>query len=197
MNAIRGEVIKCALVKTGVCLVYRRAITDDLLVGDIPKEVPKQSVENDPTPILSSEPSMQLSVYYDDGNIIESPEKILPCKKSPNEKNSKSIESLPFSKYLQNDVTLHPAVQAGVVDIELTSAFMPEVNGESPEKKQRKSLECSKGRWLTHASEVERLREEKQAQETKEIAKIERQKVMEENDVKRNWIKLKNSAERN
>ena len=179
MNDIKSDVIKGAFVKTGVCPLDRSAITADLLVGDTPKLNSNTKDGIDAVPLLlSSESTMQLGVFDDDRCIVDSPEKILPCKPSPTDGdgNRKSrVTSLVCSNCLQNDVTLHPAVRAGIVDIELASAFMPDTSGEPRAKKPRITRECSTGRWLTHASAVERMREEKEAKEAKERAKVARQ----------------------
>ena len=112
-----SDVIKGAFVKTGVCPLDRSAITADLLVGDTPKLNSNTKDGIDAVPLLlSSESTMQLGVFDDDGCIVDSPEIILPCKPSPTDGdgNRKSrVTSLVCSNCLQNDVTLHPAVRAG------------------------------------------------------------------------------------
>ena len=123
MNDIKSDVIKGTLVMTGVYPLDRSAITADLLVGDAPKlnSNPKHGTDAAPL-LLRSESAMQLVVFDDDGCIVDSPEKY--CHAGLHQSmvigNRKSRAT-----YLQNDVTLHPAVWAGIVDMELASAFMP------------------------------------------------------------------------
>ena len=74
-----------------------------------------------------------------------------------------------------NEVTLHPAVAAGIVDIEMASVFLQDGPNklQSGPPKRRASRDCSKGGCLTHASELERLKQKEQ-EETKKYRQEEK-----------------------
>ena len=68
------------------------------------------------------------------------------------------LKTLPCSSCIENDVTLHPAVTEGYVDPSFAAAFIDAPsNPAKPVEKRKLSRDTSKGRCLTHQSEVERL----------------------------------------
>ena len=89
------------------------------------------------------------------------------------------IKSLPCSVCIRNDVSLHPAVQFGIVDLEFASAFMPDaytaLTNENGPTQKRARRDCSKGRCITSGSEIQRLESQRKAEREKESKKIQKQ----------------------
>ena len=109
------------------------------------------------------------------------------------------VKSLPCNKCLANDVATHPAVTAGLVDIDLASVFMPTPSGSQNDgKKRRLKRDCTKGCWLTELMLRECLRSEQMMRlkkrkmiERKKERKTKKQKSLEEKDAKRKVIGMK------
>ena len=81
---------------------------------------------------------------------------------------TEQIKSLPCSKCIENEVSLHPAVSGGHVDIVFAGAFIDKVAGTSKQLKKRKlHRDTSKGRCLTHKSELNRLENMEQEKKKK------------------------------
>ena len=156
MSAVSNETILDAFRETGICPLDRAAISDDLLVGsstEIIGETPRV------TPIVpsTSVPNMPLAmdVFEEDSDIPLSALASTSCEK---EIQTDAIKSLPCSICIQNDVSLHPAVTAGVVDIELASVFIPDAVSRSADAKPTRARKCTKGRCITSESEVQRMK---------------------------------------
>ena len=138
-------------------------------MGDQTKHVKTSTISNTQYSDFDNvaRPSSALQVYDENDNEIEGVIDI-------NVNNSKftqtdPIKSLPCSECFNNEVTLHPAVAAGIVDIEMASVFLKDgINkSQSGPPKRDASRDCSKGRCLTHASELEGLRQKEQEETNK------------------------------
>ena len=170
MAAVSNNTIREAFRETGICPLDRAAISDDLLVGTpaeiIEKETPKT------TPIVSptSHPNMPLAMEVFEGD-SDTPLGDLPSTSCEKEVQTDAIKSLPCSECIQNDVSLHPAVAAGVVDIELASVFIPDAVSRSTDAKPTRSRKCTKGRCITSESELQRMREKVDGDRQKEAKK--------------------------
>ena len=118
MDSIAKSTIRDSFAKTGTYPVNRAAITRDLLVADQPKNanVPQRNIE----------PTLLMEAYDEDDRKINS-----VCVATDDLHAEKQVQTdppshLPCSECTKNDVALHPAVAAGVVDVGLASAFIPD-----------------------------------------------------------------------
>ena len=69
------------------------------------------------------------------------------------------LKSLPFSNCSSKDVVIHPAVAAGVVDVELTNVLLNNGPADVENVKKRAPYRgCSRERCFTHFTEIERLK---------------------------------------
>ena len=77
---------------------------------------------------------------------------------------------------MQRDVSVHPAIQAGLIDVELASCFMEAPKPKVARSRLRKPMGA---KWLTHESNIESLereeKEKKQKQDEKEQKKSARE----------------------
>ncbi len=116
-------------------------------------------------------------------------------KVAEKEVQTDAIKSLPCSVCISSDVNVHPAVAAGIVNVELASVFIPECVPQSSGTKSRVSRRCDKGRCITSETELAKMREKRQNEIEKEEMK---QRKMAERDQKRiekeNIIRAKQAA---
>ena len=203
MAAITKETIVNSFTKTGIFPLNRRAIADDLLVGSVSdisnNEVPSTSQTN-----VDDTQGESLSLMMDvcEGTDSETPDNSTTFEEK--EIQTDAIKSLPCSVCISTDVTLHPAVAAGVVDVELASVFIPEtVSGAAPSK-TKQSRRSNKGRCITSESEIERMRakqaeeaeKERMKQQKKEEKEHKRQQREESIKAKEAARKLKETRKR-
>ena len=169
MNRITSSTIQDAFRDTGLCPMDPTAVEDSLLVD--PQDTPQLQVE---ATSIGPEPSEQIldlsmEVFDDSGNSLD-------IKTSSKEVQTEPIESLPCSVCYTNDVRLHPAVSSGVVSLDLASVLIPDKATSSlQENKPKRDNSKRKGRWLTSETEVQRLRDQRDAESKKEEMKKNRE----------------------
>ena len=172
IGALDCNVIINAFSKIGIYPFSRQTITEDLLVGDQTKHVKTSDISNTQYSDFDNvaRPTSALQIYNENDNEIGGVIDI-------NINNSKftqtdPIKSLPCPECIHNEVTLHPAVAAGIVDIEMASIFLQDGTNKSQSDPQKRgaSRDCSKGRCITRALKLERLRQ-KEKEETNKLDK--------------------------
>lgn len=192
MDAISSDTIRNAFKTTGIYPLDRSAISDELLVGTNP--VPTTgTVRSKVTSVVpeTSLPSMGLTLQVFDENNDE-PISDRPSKYSEKQIQTDNITTLPCEICIKNDVRVHPAVASGAVDFTLASVFIPDSVTRQETTKRRTSRDCSKGRCLTTESELERLRQRKEEESKKELAKKRRIEQKQKNkDIKEQQERLK------
>ncbi len=181
LQSVKPDTVKRSFMETGVFPLNRDAIDAQLLVGDQPASTRQaQGMENQ-TRVTKyadvQQPAFLMTVYDDDAEE--------ECQASTVRAASQTdpVASLPCSSCLTKDVSLHPMVKMGMVDLELAEALYDSTttkenkDGESGSKGKTTRRDYSKGRWLTEESEVNRRREE-----TEKIAneKAEKEKRVQE-----------------
>ena len=168
MSSMPQDTLISAFQKTGIYPVNRAAITPDLLVGDDPV-IP---IRHEP---IHNHPGLLMEAYDEDDNRIDRPSTSGSDGQEPLSQAPVSGDTLVCSNCQENDVSLHPAVAAGAVSLELAKAFIPDTLGAAkPKIPNRRSKKEPKSRWLTSASEIERRRQLKIAEEEKEKMKEKR-----------------------
>ena len=185
MQAMSSAEIRSAFSATGIYPLDRSKISPDKLIGD--REIPTNSAQypTDTTPIDSSTiavahptGSVVLGVYDDnDEDISHTPTATMRCATTQTD----PIKSLPCSECIENEVSLHPAVAEGYVDVTYAAAFIDAVPDSSkPAKRRKVTRDTSQGRCLTHASEVERITKLANERKEKEEAIAKRKADMEQ-----------------
>ena len=119
-----------------------------------------------------------MQVYDEDENEILSRESTLQDKGIQTE----SIRSLPCGICIENDVSVHPAVSAGVVGLDVASVFIQDTSCMTKPSVIRRKRQTPIGQCLTAASEIERREREKKEHEEKTA---EKQKIHDEKKAKR------------
>ena len=157
MDSIPKSEIRKSFAKTGIYPVNREAITRDLLVGDQPKiaNAPQKDIE---TPLL-------MEAYDENDREINSVCVPMDVFHADKEVQTDPPSHLPCSECTQNDVALHPAVAAGIIDIGLATAFIPDACSAQtarPNKRTTQRNKNKKARWLTSESEMQRKIEQQQ-----------------------------------
>ena len=182
MNAIGRHEIQEAFEKTGICPLDRSQITPDKLVSDQPTIEKQNSETADPTHANVMDRitdlntgSIDMEVFDETNRNISVPTKA--CAATQTEQ----IKSLPCQECIQNEVSLHPAVANGIVDVSFASAFIENVTSNTSQTKKRKlQRDTSKGRCLTHETEVVRLEQISKDKKAKEEAVIKRKRDLEQ-----------------
>ena len=178
MSAKGRSEIQGAFAKTGVCPLNRDRITPDKLVSD-PTQAEQQESRRDQESIHRIEHSSELNtgniemeVFDDQNSNISLP--IQPTKVSAMTEKE-TIKSFPCPSWIEIDVNLHPAVANGIVDVSFAAAFIENASQSTSSTKKRKvQRDTSKGRCLTHASEVDRLEQISKDKKAKEEASAKR-----------------------
>ena len=142
MAAMNREGIRSAFEKTDIYPLNRAAISSDLLVGD---EVCHRSENADNTQLtcINDIYKPTLSLHDNDNEIQDT----INCETHRSQQTqTEPLKSLPCSICFTNEVSLHPAVAAGVVDIELANVFLTDapISVETA-KKRSTSRDCSRG----------------------------------------------------
>ena len=178
MNRISQSTIRDSFRNTGLCPLDSSAISDVLLTDshDIMQSQPNRPESTSDGNVQTTD-SLSLQVFDDDGQTLD-PESIAK-RVGTKETQTDPIESLPCSVCIVNDVRVHPAVRSGAVDLELASVLIPDKATASTSQSGAPKRDNSKrkGRWLTHESEVQRLRDQKQSQLQKEELKKNREEL--------------------
>ena len=161
MQAMSRDDIKSAFSATGIFPLDRCKITQDKLIGERQPSVspnaesPSDSTTTDSTGVAQTTGSVLMDVFDENGEDIA---QISAVTKRSTTSQTDPIKSLPCSNCIENEVSLHPAVTEGYVDVAFAAAFIDAVpDASKPTKRRKVSRDTSKGRCLTHASEVERL----------------------------------------
>ena len=185
MNAMSPHDIKAAFSTTGIYPLERTKITPDKLIGDRDVRPPSDQSAADVTSVASTTVfspghtgSVIMGVYDETGQDINQASTVTKrCIATQTER----IKSLPCSNCVENDVSLHPAVTEGYVDVAFAAAFIDSVSSTSSSTKKRKlSRDTSHGRCLTHHSEVERLTKIDTERKEKERASVARKTAIEQ-----------------
>ena len=197
MRDISQEFLKDAFAKTGICPLSAEAISKDTLVGNtqtatVADESERQRDAMDATTSLE----MDVESVEENNNSFE-------VNLSENFKTAgvqtDPIKSLPCSVCIRNDVSLHPAVQAGLVDIEFAAALLPDessVLSNQGSSRTRIKRDCSKGRCLTAESEMLRLAKIKQDEQERERAKHQKKEEKEKRNAEKRKAELEAEREK-
>ena len=168
MNRISQFTIRESFRDTGLCPLDSSAISKALLVS--PQDMQESQANHAESQANHAESAanhvtsgLSLQVFDDNGNNLD-PEVIsdnMNCAQT----QTNPIESLPCSVCIANDVRLHPAVSSGAVDLDLASVLIPDKATASTSQSGIPKRDNSKrnGRWLTHETEIQRMREKKEA----------------------------------
>ena len=184
MDAIHREEIQSAFAKTGIYPLDRSKITSDKLVGDPIPSVLSQSSEAlvDVTNRVNmaesngNTGSILMDVFDDNDLTITS---TCSTKVKTISTQTELIKSLPCSECMENEVSLHPAVSDGHVDVAFAGAFIDNLARTSTKPKKRKlQRDTSKGRCLTHESELNRLENIEQEKREKNEAAAKRKNAI-------------------
>ena len=181
MGAVAEQTIRSAFQKTRIFPLDRTVITNDLLVGQggVSGVVPSHI-----SGTVEEPHALHMSVWDENNNEIDPQRRNEENEHPTNKKEiqTDNVLSLPCSQCIAQEVSLHPAVSAGVVSLDLASVFIQ--NGYSPAqvKRRRGKRDLPNGRWLTSDAEMKRRREDEEAKEKKERKKKQR---IEERQVKK------------
>ena len=177
MNDISQQTIIDAFAETGICPLSFDAISKDTLVGDDQQSTAETEAAEKQSQNVSNEHSIPLEM---EAEAVE--DNSFEVNLSDNFKTTgiqtDPIRSLPCPVCIKNDVSLHPAVQAGLVDLEFASALLSDessiISNSGGSGRTRIRRDCSKGRCLTAESEMMRL--EKIRLEEQERERLKKQK---------------------
>ena len=184
MNRISISKIQSSFHDTGLCPLDSSAISGSLLSDrqDVAESHINHAEDHTNHTVTRFEDAMQtdglsLQVFDDAGQSLD-PESIAE-KVGSKETQTDPIESLPCSICITNDVRVHPAVTSGAVDLELASVLIPDKATVSTSQSGQPKRDNSKrkGRWLTHETEVQWLRDERDAKLLKEEQKKNREEM--------------------
>ena len=125
MNDISAQTIRDAFAITGICPLSFDAIPKGALVSD------KQTANNDETnnnetSDTTTSTSLDMAVDCVETDNNTSFDIQLSDTYANASVQTDPIKSLPCSVCFRNDVSLHPAVQSGMVDIEFAAALIPD-----------------------------------------------------------------------
>ena len=186
MERFPAEMIRSSFEKTGLVPLNRQAITPDLLIGD----GQAQPANEEHTEIIDHqhiETPLSMQVYDDNECELQSRDQTYHDKEIQTEK----IQTMPCSICINQDVSVHPAVAAGVVGLDVASAFIPDnicLNIATTVKRRRQTPE---GKCLTTASEIARREKENAESEAK---RLEKQQKKDEQQAKREAIEIEKRA---
>ena len=199
IRSIGQDTVKTAFKETGIFPLDIDAIDDSLLVGDEPGATLNPSNTDSNVSSTPEEPTaLIMDVFDENGNSF-------PCT-TPELGNSKTtqtdpIGSLPCSVCIQNDVSIHPAVSAGIVSLDMASVLIPDAattSQRTPKTNRKRS--STQGRWLTNESEIKRRQEQadevKKNAEAKRIRKETRKREQQEKMQEKQALKLEKQKKR-
>ena len=176
MNRICQSTIRDSFRNTGLCPLDSSAISETLLASPHDKESQANHADSHANH-AESQATISLQVFDDIGHSLD-PE-INSDNVSSKMTQTNPIESLPCSVCIVNDVRLHPAVSSGVVDLELASVLIPDKATASTSQSgiPKRDNSKRKGRWLTHDTEIQRMRDQKEALVRKAELKKEKEEM--------------------
>ena len=180
MKDISKDSVKESFRVTGVYPFSRDAISSEVLVGDDPPTVCNKPAANSITKPFEYQnvamPVFNMVVEDDEGTSLDN-------AFSKNGTADKEVQTDPqvsvsCATCIQNDVSLHPAVKTGLIDIALAECFIDAPQGpenKGPLPKKRRTRDYSGGKWLTSKSEIEK----------KQIAEAQKVQIEEEKEKKK------------
>ena len=156
MDSFSKQTISDSFAKTGIFPLNRGAITSDLLVGDLPAASSSSTIRTHAPVVV---PSLEMIVEEESDENIEN----ITTRSNTvsHETQTDPIKSLPCSQCIVNDITIHPAVSCGAVDLDLASVLIQDGSIPNAERRANSTVKRrtnGKSRWLTCASEIERRR---------------------------------------
>ena len=172
--------------KTGLVPLNLQAITPDLLIGDGPIEAPVATTTEAITHVPVAMP-LSMQVFDENEHELQSKDQTYHDKGMQTE----NIKTMPCSICISQDVSVHPAVAAGVVGLDVASAFIPDnscLHNKTTAKRRRTTPE---GKCLTNASEIERRNKENAENEEKRLKK---QQKKDEQQARKEAIEKEKSA---
>ena len=189
LTTIKSTTVQNTFVDTGLCPLDSKAIPDAKMVGDEPK-IQSSSTASVPAPKVQQYSQTQHPMFVmevDDGVSGSecTVEYVVECDPSVAEVQTDPVKSLPCSECMSRDVSLHPAVAAGVVDLDLASVFLQTAQKTREKKKRVVRRDFSKGKCLTTESEVLRMRADEEKKSEVAQMKMKRKADVEENKQKR------------
>ena len=161
-----------AFLTTGIFPLNSSAIDPSLLVGNPHVNCTEEMRVSQNVPFLYSERiinSVSLEVYDEDNQPIPQQGQ---CARSVGVQTN-PVESLPCSVCINNDLSVHPAVRAGTVPLELAAAFLdtPPDSANRQTKQRRAGPKVAKGRAITHGSRLDEIKEKQRIEREKEELK--------------------------
>ena len=172
MNRMKPSKIKEAFEETGIFPLNSGAIDRNLLLRNVSDQTnAADQIEDGSISDIDRNPhTLNMEVFDENGVII-----IQPSLRSISIQ-TKPIESLPCSECIEKDVSVHPAVRAGIVPIDLATAFIgsSSQSANSQNKSRFSGPKIPKGQVITHGLRLEAIREKKRLDEEKENQKRER-----------------------
>ena len=196
ITAIGEHVVKNTFATTGLCPLDSTAIPDTQLVGDEPTVTVKPAPAS-PIPTVKQyadvhQPTFVMDVDTDgkhddggsDGGVVGNVEYVVERGPIDMHVQTDPVKSLPCSICKDNDASVHPAVTAGFVDLQLASVFL-ETAKKAVTKKRVVRRDFSLGKCLTTQSEVQRMRDEETEKRKIAEGKLKRKADIEESKRKK------------
>ena len=175
MDRLPSDMVRSSFEKTGLFPLNREVITPDLLIGDNLESERRSYTE---APMLHEPVDLHLQMQVFDENQREIPSKEETFRNK--ETQTDKIQSLPCSLCIQQDVSVHPAVTAGVVGLDVASVFIQNTCATKTSKTDRRKRTTPIGKCLTNASEIA-CRKKERADEKR----LNKQKNLEEKQAKK------------
>ena len=170
LTSLSKQTVRSAFQKTGIYPHSRNAIAADVLVGDDNCTASTSSTSNE---------ALSMRVWDENDNEVnsEGPSDSAPMTAQRTEIGiqTDNVTSLPCSECVAQEVSLHPAVAAGVVSLDLASVLIQDGHSATRAKRTRRGKrDLPNGRWLTSETEIERIRKQELEKEAKEKEKKQR-----------------------